>query len=148
MTIHNIGNGHINAHMNPGVESHAFGFNLFGPAVDAIEAQDPATFGNIGGAGLPIILSWVVGGLFAGLAAWLISKIALGLRSDYLAIATLGISEIVLAVLKSRPIAEEVAQEVYVQIWRQSARFDGHKGNPTGWIAAIARNMPGVLVMT
>jgi len=74
---------------------------FFDPAVDAIEAQDPATFGNIGGLGLPIIFSWLVGGVFAGCAAWLISRIALGLRSDYLAIATLGISEIVLAVLKN-----------------------------------------------
>jgi len=32
--------------------------------------------------------------------AWFVGKIALGLRSDYLAIATLGISEIILYVLK------------------------------------------------
>ncbi len=32
--------------------------------------------------------------------AWLIGKIALGLRSDYLAIATLGISEILIAIVK------------------------------------------------
>ncbi|QPH55436.1 branched-chain amino acid ABC transporter permease [Pontivivens ytuae] len=74
---------------------------FFYPAVDAIEAQNPAQFGNIGGAGAPIILSWIVGGLFAAGAAWLIAKIALGLRSDYLAIATLGISEIIIAVLKN-----------------------------------------------
>ncbi|WP_316013842.1 branched-chain amino acid ABC transporter permease [Roseobacter sp. HKCCA0434] len=74
---------------------------LFGPAVDAIEALDPARFGNIGGLGLPVVLSWAVGGLFAAGAAWLVAKIALGLRSDYLAIATLGISEIIIAVLKN-----------------------------------------------
>jgi len=34
-------------------------------------------------------------------AAWLVGKIALGLRSDYLAIATLGIAEIILYVLKN-----------------------------------------------
>ncbi|MDA0722471.1 MAG: branched-chain amino acid ABC transporter permease, partial [Proteobacteria bacterium] len=34
-------------------------------------------------------------------AAWIIGKTALGLRSDYLAIATLGISEIIIAVLKN-----------------------------------------------
>ncbi|MBB5516923.1 branched-chain amino acid transport system permease protein [Rubricella aquisinus] len=74
---------------------------FFDPATDAIEALDPAQFGNIGGLGLPIILSWLVGGLFAAGAAWVVAKIALGLRSDYLAIATLGISEIVIAVLKN-----------------------------------------------
>lgn len=71
------------------------------PAVNAIEAVDPSKTGYLGGLGLPILLSWVVGGLFAAGAAWIIGKIALGLRSDYLAIATLGISEIIIAVLKN-----------------------------------------------
>ena len=51
--------------------------------------------------GLPILLAWPVGGAIAAGAAWLIGKTALGLRSDYLAIATLGIAEIVIAVLKN-----------------------------------------------
>jgi branched-chain amino acid transport system permease protein len=42
-----------------------------------------------------------VGGLLAAGAAWIIGKTALGLRSDYLAIATLGIAEIIIAVLKN-----------------------------------------------
>lgn len=71
------------------------------PAVNAIESVDPSKTGYLGGLGLPILLSWVVGGLFAAGAAWIIGKIALGLRSDYLAIATLGISEIIIAVLKN-----------------------------------------------
>ncbi len=37
----------------------------------------------------------------AAAAAWAIGKISLGLRSDYLAIATLGIAEIVIAVMKN-----------------------------------------------
>ncbi len=56
---------------------------------------------KLGGLGLPILLSWVAGGAFAAGAAWLVGKIALGLRADYLAIATLGISEIIIAVLKN-----------------------------------------------
>ncbi len=71
------------------------------PAVAAVEAFDPATSGNIGGLGLNSLLAWPVGGLLAGAAAWAIGKTALGLRSDYLAIATLGIAEIILTVLKS-----------------------------------------------
>ena len=55
----------------------------------------------LGGLGLPILLAWIVGGGLAAAAAWLIGRIALGLRSDYLAIATLGISEIVIAILKN-----------------------------------------------
>ncbi len=74
---------------------------FYDPAVDAIESFDAARTGYLGGLGLPIIFSWVVGGVFAAAAAWLIGKIALGLRADYLAIATLGISEIIIAILKN-----------------------------------------------
>ena len=73
---------------------------LMGPAISAIEEVDPAAAGYLGGMGLPIILSWVVGGLFAAAAAWVVGKVSLGLRSDYLAIATLGISEIIIFILK------------------------------------------------
>ena len=49
---------------------------------------------------MPIIFSWLVGGFFAAGVAFVIGKVALGLRSDYLAIVTLGISEIIVSVLK------------------------------------------------
>jgi branched-chain amino acid transport system permease protein len=71
------------------------------PASEAIEAIDPAAAGYLGGLGLPVLIAWVVGGLFAAGAAYLVGKITLGLRSDYLAIATLGIAEIILAMLKN-----------------------------------------------
>ena len=74
---------------------------LFDPAVAAIEAVNPAGTGYLGGLGLPAVLAWPVGGLLAAGAAWLIGKTALGLRADYLAIATLGIAEIIIAVLKN-----------------------------------------------
>jgi len=74
---------------------------LLDPSVDAVESFDPSTAGNIGGLGLPSLVAWPVGGLLAAAAAWAIGKISLGLRSDYLAIATLGIAEIIIAVLKN-----------------------------------------------
>ncbi|MGI9404957.1 MAG: branched-chain amino acid ABC transporter permease [Hyphomicrobiaceae bacterium] len=74
---------------------------FFDPGVEAIEAVDSARTGYLGGLGLPIILSWIVGGFLAAGAAWVVGKISLGLRSDYLAIATLGISEIIVAMLKN-----------------------------------------------
>ena len=74
---------------------------VYHPSVEAIEAVNPTLTGFLGGMGLPIIFSWIVGGLFAAGVAFAIGKITLGLRSDYLAIATLGISEIIIAVLKS-----------------------------------------------
>lgn len=74
---------------------------VFDPAVEAIESVNPAQTGFLGGLGLPIVMAWVVGGMLAAAVAWVIGKITLGLRSDYLAIATLGISEIIIAVLKN-----------------------------------------------
>ncbi|NQU56880.1 MAG: branched-chain amino acid ABC transporter permease [Rhodospirillales bacterium] len=71
------------------------------PAIADIEAVNPALTGYPGGLGLPILLSWAAGGLLAAGGAWIVGKIALGLRSDYLAIATLGISEIIIAILKN-----------------------------------------------
>jgi branched-chain amino acid transport system permease protein len=81
------------------------GFFLFrailDPSVAAVESINPAGTGYLGGLGLPVIIAWPVGGLFAAGAAWIIGKTALGLRSDYLAIATLGIAEIIIAILKN-----------------------------------------------
>lgn len=85
---------------------------VFDGGVETVEAITPATTGNIGGInpggpenyrafGWMTILAWPVGGVIAAGAAWVIGKTALGLRSDYLAIATLGIAEIVIAVLKN-----------------------------------------------
>ena len=73
---------------------------ISGPAIDSIEAVEPAKTGFLGGLGLPIIFSWIAGAFFAAGLAYIIGKIALGLRADYLAIATLLISEIVIAVIK------------------------------------------------
>lgn len=93
-----------------------FGFVVFrgllDPSVELIEAVNPAATGYLGGLnpgtqetyrdnGLIMLIAWPVGGLFAAAAAWLIGKAALGLRSDYLAIATLGIAEIIIAVMKN-----------------------------------------------
>jgi len=33
--------------------------------------------------------------------------------------------------------AEEVAQEAYLEVWRQSARFDQARGTPLAWILTI-----------
>ena len=73
---------------------------LSGPGTEHIEAVDPAKTGFLGGLGMPILFSWIVGGFFAAGLAYIVGKVALGLRADYLAIATLLISEIVIAVIK------------------------------------------------
>ena len=70
------------------------------PGIENIEAVDPAKTGFLGGLGMPILFSWIVGGFFAAGLEYIVGKVALGLRADYLAIATLLISEIVIAVIK------------------------------------------------
>ena len=67
------------------------------PAADYIEK----TAGFVGGLGLHPVLGWAFGGLLAAGVAWIIGKIALGLRTDYLAIATIGIGEIIRALIKN-----------------------------------------------
>ena len=64
---------------------------------DAIENQA----GFVGGLGLPPWIGWIFGGALAGGVGYFIGHICLGLRSDYLAIATLGIAEIIKAFLKN-----------------------------------------------
>ena len=70
------------------------------PAIESIESIDPAKTGFLGGLGLPVLFSWIIGGLFAAGLAYIVGKVALGLRADYLAIATLLIAEIVISVIK------------------------------------------------
>lgn len=106
---------------------------IYDPAVSAIEADNPAKSGYLGGLGLPIIFSWVFGGLLAAGVAWLIGKVALGLRSDYLAIATLGISEILIAIMKNEDWLTRGVKNVtglprpvpYELELQESARFEG-----------------------
>lgn len=85
--------------------------SVFDAGVAAVEAVNPAGTGYLGGlnfcgdaykdCGYMTVIAWPVGGLLAAGVAWIIGKTALGLRSDYLAIATLGIAEIIIAVMKN-----------------------------------------------
>jgi branched-chain amino acid transport system permease protein len=68
---------------------------------------DPATIyiekqaGFVGGLGLNPVLGWAFGGFMVAIIAYVIGRICLGLRTDYLAIATIGISEIIRALIKN-----------------------------------------------
>jgi RNA polymerase sigma-70 factor (ECF subfamily) len=43
-------------------------------------------------------------------------------------------------VLHDRGVAEEVAMDVYLQVWRQARAFDGRRGTPIGWLTTLARS--------
>lgn len=83
------------------------------PATESVEAINPAVAGNIGGLGLPVPLAWLVGAAFAAAAAWTVARISLKLRSDYLAIATLGIGQIIISVQKNEDWLDRGVKDIY-----------------------------------
>lgn len=55
--------------------------------------------------------------------------------------ATVGrTNAIALRITRRREDAEEVVCDVYLQIWRQAARFDPERGSVLAWLASIARS--------
>jgi RNA polymerase sigma-70 factor (ECF subfamily) len=42
--------------------------------------------------------------------------------------------------LGGRSEAEEVLQEVFLQVWNQAARYDGERATPRGWLLMLARS--------
>jgi RNA polymerase sigma-70 factor (ECF subfamily) len=47
---------------------------------------------------------------------------------------------LVLRMLRNRAEAEEVLQEVFVQVWTRAGSFHQALGSPVGWMVGIARN--------
>ncbi|WBL63949.1 branched-chain amino acid ABC transporter permease [Thauera sp. WB-2] len=76
------------------------GFFAIGAYTSAILTSLPAAH-RLGGFELPMVLGWVAAMLVAAAIAWPIGKICLRFRSDYLAIATIGIAEIIRLVIRT-----------------------------------------------
>lgn len=47
---------------------------------------------------------------------------------------------IILSVLKDRHEAEEVLQDVFLRIWKNSQNYHADRGSPMSWMITIARN--------
>jgi len=74
---------------------------IYRSQIDPAAAYIESTAGFVGGLGLHPVLGWAFGGLVSALIAFFVGRISLGLRTDYLAIATIGISEILRALIKN-----------------------------------------------
>jgi branched-chain amino acid transport system permease protein len=61
----------------------------------------PESPNYLGGFGLPIVLAWPIAMVLAGALAWAIGRICLRLQGDYLAMATIGIAEVIRLVIKN-----------------------------------------------
>ena len=47
---------------------------------------------------------------------------------------------VVLRILRQVPTAEEVVQEVFLQVWRNSGQYDARRGPFIPWLLTVARN--------
>ena len=68
------------------------GFFAVGAYTSALLTTQPTTK-HVGGFGLPVVIGLVGAGVLAGAAGWVVAKICVRLKSDYLAMASIGISE-------------------------------------------------------
>lgn len=45
-----------------------------------------------------------------------------------------------LRILNDRSEAEDVLQEIYINVWRKAGQFDADRASPITWLATLARN--------
>ncbi len=97
------------------------GFFAVGAYTSAI-LTTPGSPYHLGGFGLPVILAVPAAMVASAALAWAVGRICVRLRSDYLAIATIGISEIVRLVLS-------------VEVWATNGpRGVAHVPRPLTWL--------------
>jgi|SRR6218665_2695388 len=73
----------------------------------------------------------------------LLSRVALGDRAAFEALYRETSSQlfgVVLRINSDRAQAEDVLQEVYVNIWRAARGFDAARSQPLTWLTSVARN--------
>jgi RNA polymerase sigma-70 factor (ECF subfamily) len=47
---------------------------------------------------------------------------------------------LILRILHSRPEAEDILQDVFIQVWKTAANFDESRGRPLTWLVTLARS--------
>lgn len=76
-------------------------------------------------------------------AAALLARTALGDRAAFARLyeRTSGhLFAVVLRIQRDRAQAEDLLQEIYVNVWRAAASFDAARSQPLTWLTSIARN--------
>jgi len=46
---------------------------------------------------------------------------------------------VIVRILKEREESEDILQEVFVNIWKQTEMYDERFGNPIAWLCRVAR---------
>lgn len=59
--------------------------------------------------------------------------------SEFYALYGSMVLALLIKMLGSRAEAEEILQEVFVELWRRSPEYDPSRGNVVGWVVTIAR---------
>jgi len=73
----------------------------------------------------------------------LVARVALGNRAAFQALYQRTCSQLFGAVVRIQPDraqAEDVLQEIYVNVWRAAASFDPTRAQPMAWLVSIARH--------
>lgn len=73
----------------------------------------------------------------------LLARTALGDRAAFATLyrqSSAHLLGVVLRIQKDRAQAEDVLQEVYVNVWRAAQTFDGSLSQPLTWLTSVARN--------
>ena len=73
----------------------------------------------------------------------LLSRVRLGDREAFAALyrqTRARLFGVVLRIQKDRALAEDILQDVYVNVWRAAASFDAARSQAMTWLVAIARN--------
>ncbi|WP_028660307.1 ECF RNA polymerase sigma factor SigK [Nocardioides insulae] len=75
--------------------------------------------------------------------AGLLRRSARGDRAAFAEVYDATVSRVygqVVRVMRDAAQAEEVTQEIYLEIWRRASRFDPARGSALGWVLAIAHS--------
>jgi len=73
----------------------------------------------------------------------LLSRVALGDRKAFAALyedTSAYLFGVILRITVDRGLAEDVLQEVFVNVWRSAQSFDAQRSQPLTWLTSVARH--------